>query len=131
MQDSMSSSENKIVTATPDDLPSLTEINLLAFMRECTAQIAFPGWPEQGIMQKFIMAGLQDDLLNPHTQVFKAVEASTDEILGFLCLKLEQSHEDESYKVESEPNASAKTLEEMAPSLNMPFVMAMEEASKR
>ena len=130
MQKSMSSSETKIVTATPDDLSSLTEINLLAFMRECTAQIAFPGWPEKGIMQKFIMSGLQDDLLNPHTQVFKAVQVSTHEILGFVCLELERSHENESKSEAPEPDASAKTIEEMAPSLNMPFVMAMEEASK-
>ncbi|MCJ1324659.1 hypothetical protein MMC10_001321 [Thelotrema lepadinum] len=129
MQDSMHLAGVEITVATLDDLPSLAEINRLAFMRECTAQIVFPSWPDENNMRKLFIASLQDELLNPHTQIFKAVETTTGEMLGFIGLTLEQGQEDKSESEESKPDSLAESMKEMAPSLNMPFIMAMGAAS--
>ena len=122
----------RVEAASLGDLPVLADINRLAFMRECTAQIAFPAWPDKDVMQKFFLASLEDDLRDPHTQVFKSVDevASEHKIMGFVSLKLE-SGQDETPAAEKEtkPSVSAKAIEEMAPNLNMPFVTAMGEAS--
>lgn len=115
----------RIIRASPDDLPALAEINRLAYCRETTAQFAFKNWPDDANMLEFFEARLAERLQNSGTQVFKAVDTATSNILGFVCLTLEKDKEAGvgSQEPALEITPTAKIMQQLPSYLNHDFVL--------
>ncbi len=117
-----SNMEIAINRAIPTDLPVLAEMNRLAYLRETVAQFAFTKWPDQPNMLNFFTARVEEQLHRPATQIFKAVEAATGEIVGFVCWTLEHADEDKPGFGEPVPTPTTIAIHQMPIGLDMGFV---------
>lgn len=75
-----------ITRAGLDNLPALAEINRAAYHRETIAQFAFKHSPDEENMFEFFKARLAERFSHTESQVFKAADADTGCISGFICL---------------------------------------------
>jgi len=118
----------KIERANLDDLPALAEINRLSYMGETISMFAFKDWPDEKNMREFFMARLRIRFDTTGTQVFKATDARTSKIVGFVCWTLEQGETadaklDKPLAASKTPTASLVQVEQMPPFLHRDFVI--------
>ena len=112
-----------LIRADATDLPVLAEINRLAYLPETIAQFAFTNWPDEANMLDFFTARVKDRLHDPDTQVFKAVEAATGRIAGFMCWTLEPENEGKPGSGVPVPTPTSNAAQQMPAGLNMEFIM--------
>jgi hypothetical protein len=106
-----------ITPATLDDLPTLAEINRAAYSDELASRFAHKNWRDATSMLHFYSTRLSIRLRSPTTQIFKAVDASSQQTLGFICWTLEEAG--------GEAVAPTTQVVAQTPSaLNMDFVVA-------
>jgi hypothetical protein len=115
--------EVTLTRASIDDLPRLAEINRLAYTPETIAQFAFINWPDEVNMRVFSTERVKQRLIHPDTQVFKAVDRATAEIVGFVCWTLEESDQEKLDSVKSRPDPTSAAIQQIPSFLNMDFVV--------
>lgn len=126
--------ELTIQRAMLDDLPVLAELNRLTYLRETITQFAFTNWPDEDNMRNFFMARLGFRMKDADTEMFKAVDSATGEVVGFIGWTLEHGTEDRPSLGEPVLDPSAMAISDMPTFLNMKFVMetgAVMEALNR
>ncbi|KAF4626415.1 hypothetical protein G7Y89_g11744 [Cudoniella acicularis] len=117
--------EVDFVLADVSDLPSLAEIQLQAYNDESINRFAFTNWPDPANMLTFYKYMLKQRFASSSTRVFKAVESSTGEILGFMCWTLERGDDEEEKTKGNEEADPLKTMmQELPPCLKMDFLKA-------
>ena len=119
--------EINIRHATPADISVLADLNRLAYLRETIAMFVFTNWPAPEGMKKFFTARMTDRFNHPETLIFKAVNPSTGDILGFICWTLERKGEEEGGF--PEPGTAPRAVGAQAASvgLNMDFLVYLTQ----
>lgn len=74
-----------ITLATPADLPVIAAINLAAYSEELAFRFAHKNWRDTTALLPFFTARLAIRLGSATSQVFKAVDIASQEVLGFIC----------------------------------------------
>jgi hypothetical protein len=112
--------------AEPSNLPQLAEINTLAYKDEQINRFAFRDWPNEANLRDFYHALIEQRQADPATRIFKAVDSSTREIVGFLCWTLEGGKDGKS-NAESNDDSFAmvkSTMKKMGNYLDKEFMHA-------
>ncbi|KAH9905748.1 acyl-CoA N-acyltransferase [Xylariomycetidae sp. FL2044] len=117
-----------ITRATVDDVPAMAEINRQAYSQELPHRFAFNKTADDQFMVRFFTGRIASRLDDPQTEIFKAVDTATGQIMGFACWTRELAEG-------AAPPPTGKVLQSMPTSyMNMDFIMAtgaqMEQLSK-
>ena len=115
--------EVTIARASIADLPILADINRLAYLPEAISQFAWTNWPDKTDMYDFYTSRLRERFSSPETEVLKATETETGEIVGFVCWTREHGDKDKLRSGEPVPMPTAASLQQMPVGMNMEFVV--------
>ena len=115
----------EIVLAHADiaDLPVLAEINRLSYLPETAAQFAFKNWPDEAGMLKIFTARVKERFDHPDTLIFKAIDTTIGEIVGFVCWTLENGEQNKPDVGGPLPTPTATATHQMPAELNINFIM--------
>ncbi|KAI1868986.1 hypothetical protein JX265_006965 [Neoarthrinium moseri] len=108
-----------IVRADRDDLSALAEINRLAYADELTTKFALNEKADEKSMFEFFKARLASRFDHATSELFKATDPDTHEVVGFACWTLEKGGDEA-----GGPTPTGGILQQMPPYMNAEFVMA-------
>jgi hypothetical protein len=114
------------VTISPadiSDLPTLVEVNFLAYYPEVITRFTFTTWPNDEAMRIAFRGRISDRLSNPNSIVFQAADVATGEIVGCVCWTLESGEDVQS--------PTANIASRIHQHLNMEMMMAMADIFKK
>jgi hypothetical protein len=113
--------ELTISLASIADLPILAAINSQAYAPDIIMRFCLTRWPDEANSVLVFTSRVQERLLDPDTQVFKAVDRATGEITGCVSLTLKAAEEKPTFK----PIAAG--VEAGPDFLNMEFLAALDK----
>ncbi|CZR69178.1 uncharacterized protein PAC_19078 [Phialocephala subalpina] len=91
--DPLLSSSYSIIPAEEADILSLASILTLSHSTEATMPFFFPDWPRIDTILPYMTARLAGKFAEPHSTFYKAVDDTSGEILGLVCVTLETGEE--------------------------------------
>lgn len=107
-----------IEPATRADLPALAEVNRSSYSEELASRFAHNSWTDTSYMYTFFKGRIGVRFDEPETQMFKAVDPGTGEIVGFACWTLEKG------TVESKETPTGTMISRLPAGMNKEFIVA-------
>jgi hypothetical protein len=108
-----------ISLASRDDLPALAEVNRSGYSSELPSRFAHKNWTDTSFMLNFFKGRLAARFDHRGTQVFKASDANTGEIVGLACWTREDATSD------ADQTPTGAVIQQMPPHVNVDFIKAV------
>jgi hypothetical protein len=83
----------RIQKSIPSDIPLLAPVLAASHVSETIMSFFFPDWPSTETIVQYMTARLEGKMAEPNSEIYKAVDESTGQILGMVIMTLQDSKE--------------------------------------
>lgn len=82
----MSGMSLSFLPAVVADIPVIAQINQAAYFPEAIGRFVFTDWPDPSTQNQYFLSRIQARFQNPESDLIKAADTSSGQIVGFGCL---------------------------------------------